>query len=204
MVYFHKDGDSPNISLDRDWARLGIAHCSKVCVVVPRKSPGSNPVSIRFLCLWPTRSGSTDRLPSVSIGYFPPSRSYEPLESLVKKFPTYKYQLYFSSPTCSMELERNVGTTSMLLLGRDGNLESMHRLQIANFFRYSFHTNVFSGPDGIPENFGDIVTGRTAANVRAGRFLLDRKVDRPSDERRLDGIENQIIAKGTPVHHVSK
>ena len=30
----------------------------------------------------------------------------------VKKFPIYKYQLYFSSTACVGELERNVRTTS--------------------------------------------------------------------------------------------
>jgi soluble epoxide hydrolase/lipid-phosphate phosphatase len=45
---------------------------------------------------------------SVSIGYFPPSQTYEPLEEFIKKFPIYKYQLYFGSPACTMELERNV------------------------------------------------------------------------------------------------
>jgi len=31
----------------------------------------------------------------------------------VKKFPIYKYQLYFASSACSVELERNVRTTSI-------------------------------------------------------------------------------------------
>jgi len=50
---------------------------------------------------------------SVSVGYFPPSANYERLEVFVKKFPIYRYQLYFSSTACSVELERNVCTTSI-------------------------------------------------------------------------------------------
>jgi hypothetical protein len=50
---------------------------------------------------------------SVSLGYFPPSSNYEQLEAFVKKFPMYKYQLYFASAACSAELERNVRTISI-------------------------------------------------------------------------------------------
>ena len=49
---------------------------------------------------------------SISLGYFPPSSNYEKMEVFVKKFPIYKYQLYFSSTACVRELERNVRTTS--------------------------------------------------------------------------------------------
>lgn len=94
----------------------------------------------------------------------------------MKKFPIYKYQLYFASKGCVAELENNVRKTS--IFGRVAVIRS-HResIQIVNFFRYAFHTNVFSGPDGIPENFGDVITGRTRPNTKSGRFLLDRKVD---------------------------
>ena len=71
-----------------------------------------------------------------------------------------------------------------------------------NFFRYSFHTNVFSGPDGIPENFGDIVTGRVSPNTRTGRFLLDRKVDRPPKHQTRPRRVRTDHHAGTSVHHV--
>ena len=79
-----------------------------------------------------------------------------------------------------------------------------HRLvfQIANFFRYSFHTNVFSGPDGIPGDFGDIVTGRVCPNTRTGRFLLDRKVGSSTVARFRDAEPDRH--KGTPIHHISE
>lgn len=51
---------------------------------------------------------------SLSIGYFPPIPTYEPLEAYIKKFPIYKYQLYFGNPACTMELEKNVRTVSIL------------------------------------------------------------------------------------------
>jgi hypothetical protein len=75
--------------------------------------------------------------------------------------------------------------------------------QIANFFRYSFHTNVFSGPDGIPENFGDVVTGRTSVNTRSGGLLLDRKVGHFGNQRD-SALLTHMHHEGTPIHHFSK
>ncbi|KAF9645124.1 alpha/beta-hydrolase [Thelephora ganbajun] len=51
---------------------------------------------------------------SVSLGYFPPSSNYEDLDVFVKRFPIYKYQLYFASTGSSAELERNVRTIPTL------------------------------------------------------------------------------------------
>ena len=50
---------------------------------------------------------------SVGLGYFPPSSNFEKLEVFVKKFPIYKYQLYFASKGCVAELEKNVRTISI-------------------------------------------------------------------------------------------
>ena len=76
--------------------------------MAPGEGPRGDTVSVwRFLCV----AGLTP-LRSVSLGYFPPSSNYEKLEVFVKKFPIYKYQLYFSSTTCIGELERNVRITS--------------------------------------------------------------------------------------------
>lgn len=88
---------------DRDWTRLGVAYRGKICPVAPRESPRGSTVSGWFF-RWVL--GLTPG--SVSLGYFPPSSNYERLEAFVKKFPIYKYQLYFASPACIVELDRNV------------------------------------------------------------------------------------------------
>lgn len=56
---------------------------------------------------------------SVSIGYFPPAPAYQPLESFVKKCPTYKYQLYFGGNASTAELEKNVSTVILGAGDRD-------------------------------------------------------------------------------------
>jgi hypothetical protein len=63
-------------------------------------------------------------LHSVSLGYFPPSSNYEQLGVFAKKFPIYRYQLYFASTTCSAELERNVRTVSMFETAKGSSLIS--------------------------------------------------------------------------------
>lgn len=101
---------------DRDWTRLGIAYRSEIRPVVPGESPRGSAVGdhffLRVLGLIPPSS--------VSIGYFPPSSNYEQLEAFVKKFPIYKYQLYFSDPTCIAELDRNVRTIPIFKPVDDG------------------------------------------------------------------------------------
>lgn len=58
---------------------------------------------------------------SISIGYFPPVKSWsESLEAEVKN-TIYEYQLYFAKEECIKELEGNVRTASVLEMD-DGDL----------------------------------------------------------------------------------
>lgn len=73
-------------------------------------APGEGPRGDTVSCWCFVRVAGLTSPCSVSLGYFPPSSNYEKLEVFVKKFPIYKYQLYFSSTACIGELERNVRT----------------------------------------------------------------------------------------------
>lgn len=79
--------------------------------MVPGESPRGGTVSY---CSFSWVGDGLTPFCSVSLGYFPPSSNYEDLEVFVKKFPIYKYQLYFASTASCAELERNVRTTFYL------------------------------------------------------------------------------------------
>lgn len=115
---------------------------------------------------------------SLSVAFFPPVAEYRPLESVVAKNPVgWDYQLYFSSEDANEEIGRNVRCPHLI------HCQSLHSddndpfPKIPLFYEIVYRTRPPGQAFGLPQNFRDVIIGKTEHNLDGTESLLSDQVD---------------------------